>query len=69
MASNRIALFMSVQVFGRVVSRPQKDICIGLWNVSINPYILTVYIIRDNLQILLLLYEQPFCAKKLYPAT
>ena len=55
MASNRIALFMSVQVFGRVVSQPQKDICIGLWNVSISPYILAVYLICDNLQILPLL--------------
>lgn len=55
MANNKIALFMSVLLFGRGVSRPQKDICIGLWNVSISPYILAVYIIRNNLQILLLL--------------
>ena len=55
MANDRIALFISVQVFGRVVSQPQKDICIGLWNVSISLYILTVYIICDNLQILPLL--------------
>ena len=54
-ANNRIALFMSVQVFGRVISRPQKDTRIGQWAIKINPYILAVYIIRDNLQILPLL--------------
>ena len=55
MANDRIALFISVQVFGRVVSQPQKDICIGQWAIKINSYILVVYLIHDNPHILPLL--------------
>lgn len=48
MPSNRIALFMSVLVFGWVISRPQKDTRIGQWAIKINPYILAIYLIHDN---------------------
>ena len=48
MANNSITLFMSVLVFGWVISRPQKDTCIGQWAIRINPYILAVYLIHDN---------------------
>ena len=57
MANNKIVLFISVLLFGWVISRPQKDICIGLWNVSINPYILAVYLIHDNPHIRPLLWN------------
>jgi len=48
---------MSVQVFGRVISRTQKNTRIGQWAIKINSYILAVYLIHDNPHIRPLLWN------------
>lgn len=48
MANNSITLLMSVLVFARVVTLPQKETRMGQWAVRISPYVLAVYLIHDN---------------------
>lgn len=64
MANNSITLFMSVLVFGWVISRTQKDTRIGQWAIKINPYILAVYLIHDNPHIRPLLWNNLIVPRK-----